>query len=300
MKTIFLTGGSGFIGQYLQHSINDNYNIIELQNDLRDYDKVTAEIAAATPDIVLHLAARTEVEQSFYEQTEFSEINYVGTVNLIEACAKLENKPYFIFASTMEVYGKQPISDSILNGEDFIPAVFDENTQPEPNAPYAVAKYACEKYLEYAGRSYGLPWTALRQTNTYGRKDNDFFVIERIITQMLTGDTCELGYGGPYRNFLYIDDLIAAWRALLDNQDACNGKIFTVGPDEPQQIEDIANRISEIMDWNGTIEWNTRPHRPGEIYWLNSSHDLLTSATGWEPLVSFEEGIKRTIEMWQT
>ena len=58
-------------------------------------------------------------------------------------------------------------------------------TPPNPNAPYAVAKYGCEKYLEYAHRSYGLPFTAIRQTNAYGRKDNNFFVTEQIIYQML-------------------------------------------------------------------------------------------------------------------
>jgi hypothetical protein len=69
----------------------------------------------------------------------------------------------------------------------------------------AVAKLAVEKYLEYMHRAVGLPFTAIRQTNSYGRRDNDFFVTEQIITQMLKNPTdCFLGYKTPYRNFIFI------------------------------------------------------------------------------------------------
>jgi nucleoside-diphosphate-sugar epimerase len=179
-----------------------------MKSDLLDFNSVENEIANFAPDLVVHLAARTEVEKSFYEQISFSEVNYVGTVNLIESASKLTKKPVFLFASTMEVYGWQPVSDLIQQGNppDAIPA-FNEKTIPHPNAPYAVAKFGCEKYLEYAQRAHGLDYIIIRQTNSYGRKDNDFFVTEQIISQMITNDQeCNLGYGSPYRNFIYIDD----------------------------------------------------------------------------------------------
>ena len=182
---IFITGHQGFIGSHLIERLQE-HNLTLLQSDLRDHQAVQEELVAADPEVIVHLAARTEVEQSFYEQITFSEVNYVGTVNLIEGTRRLKNLKNFVFASTMEVYGWQPISDVIKEGKENSIVAFDEETQPNPNAPYAVAKYACEKYLEYANRSYGLPFTAIRQTNAYGRKDNDFFVTEQIITQMLT------------------------------------------------------------------------------------------------------------------
>jgi len=175
---ILITGSSGFIGQHLSKRLKD-HELYHLQSNLTDHKAITDEVLAVNPDQIIHLAARTEVEQSFYEQVTFSEINYVGTVNLIEAASKIKDLKNFVFASTMEVYGWQPISDEVsINGipKKFIS--FDENTQPNPNAPYAVAKYACEKYLEYANRCLNLPFTALRQTNCYGRKDNDYFVTE--------------------------------------------------------------------------------------------------------------------------
>lgn len=297
---ILITGSSGFIGQSLRPRLEKLGTVYDLKSDLTDHISVIEEVKTVTPNIVVHLAARTEVQESFYEQTTFSEINYVGTVNLIEACRNINSMPYFVFASTMEVYGWQPISDEIKqNGTYTNKIAFDENTVPHPNAPYAVAKYGCEKYLEYAGRAYGLEWASLRQTNTFGRKDNTYFITEHIITQMLKENVCNLGYSTPYRNFIYIDDLLNAWMAIIENRNTCKGKFFTVGPDAPRKIEDVANYISEQLNWNGTINWNTKLPRHGEIYWLNSNHNLLTSKTGWQPQISYEEGIDRTIHIWK-
>ena len=293
---ILVTGSSGFIGQHLLPKLNFLGEVYEFRNNLKNYELVGEEVKAISPDIVVHLAARTEVQESFYQQIEFSEVNYVGTVNLIESCKELPSMPYFVFASTMEVFGWQPISDEVERTGTYVNNVaFDENTHPNPNAPYAVAKYGCERYLEYAKRAYGLDFAGLRQTNCYGRKDNDYFVTEQIITQMLKSDVCNLGYSEPYRNFIYIEDLLDAWLALITNRDTCKGNFFTVGPDDPRKISDCANYIANQLEWSGQINWNTKPPRYGEIYWLNSNHTLLTNATGWKPKVTYEEGIDKTI-----
>lgn len=296
---ILITGSSGFIGQHLLPRLNSLGKVYELKSNLKNHSDVQQEVAYIKPDIIVHLAARTEVQESFYEQTEFSEVNYVGTVNLIEACRQLNPMPYFVFASTMEVYGWQPISDEVKETGTYKTSVaFDEYTQPNPNAPYAVAKYACEKYLEYAQRAYGLEFASFRQTNSYGRKDNDYFVTEQIISQMIKGNTCNLGYAEPYRNFIYIDDLLDAWMTVIENKDECKGNFYTIGPDDPRKIKDCAEYIATQLNWTGTINWDTKPPRPGEIFWLNSNHSLLTSKTGWTPKVSYEEGIDRTIFTW--
>lgn len=295
---IFITGWQGFIGSHLRERLKD-HKLILLQNDLRNHIEVAHEILDADPEIIIHLAARTEVEQSFYEQVTFSEVNYTGTVNLIEAAKRLKNLKNFVFASTMEVYGWQPISDLIKEGKNKSIVAFNEQTPPNPNAPYAVAKYGCEKYLEYAHRSYGLPFTAIRQTNAYGRKDNDFFVTEQIITQMLKNpNEINLGYGTPYRNFIYIDDLLDAWVEVINNPEKVTGEIFCLGPDNAIKIEDYVNLIAQKIGWKGKVNWNTKPDRPGEIWLLNSTNQKITSRLGWTPKVSMDEGLDRTIEFW--
>ena len=299
---ILMTGSSGFIGSHLTATLENGNTIYHLKSDLTDFKAVEDEILSESPDVIVHLAARTEVEKSFYEQITFSQVNYVGTVNLIESACKLEQKPYFVFASTMEVYGWQPISDLIRDGNTpkEIPA-FDETTIPNPNAPYAVAKFACEKYLEYAHRAHGLDYAFIRQTNAYGRKDNDFFVTEQIIMQMLKNpDEINLGYAEPYRNFIYIDDLLDAWATIITNRAACANNLFTLGPDEPIQIKTHVDNIAKLIGWQGVINWNTKPKRHGEIYLLNSNSKKLTELTGWRPKVSYLDGLKLTIDHWRS
>ena len=297
---IFITGWQGFIGSHLRERLSE-HTLILLQNDLREHEAVQHELLDADPDIIVHLAARTEVEQSFYEQVTFSDVNYTGTVNLIEGAKRLKNLKNFVFASTMEVYGWQPISDLIKNGTNKGIIAFNEQTPPNPNAPYAVAKYACEKYLEYAHRSYDLPFTAIRQTNAYGRRDNDFFVTEQIITQMLKNkDEINLGYGTPYRNFIHIEDLLDAWEEVIRNPEKVVGEIFCLGPDNAIRIEDYVTLIANKLGWNGKINWNTKPERPGEIWLLNSTNQKITSKLGWSPKVTMNEGLDRTIDHWKS
>ena len=297
---IFITGADGFIGQHMKDRLKDQHTIGELTEDLRDHDKVATQVKEFDPDIIVHLAARTEVEDSFYEQITFSEINYVGTVNLIEIAATLPNLKNFVFASTMEVYGWQPMSDLIRDGEEHKVIAFDESTPPNPNAPYAVAKYACEKYLEYAHRSYGLPFTAIRQTNAYGRKDNNFFVTEQIIYQMLTNPKeINLGYSEPYRNFIFIEDLLDVWEEIIKNPEKCHGEIFCIGPDNAIKIKELVNMIAEKLNWRGKVNWNTKPERPGEIYLLNSTNKKITETLGWKPTTSISDGLDLTINFWK-
>lgn len=302
MAKILLTGSSGFIGSHLWPILNAEHDVRCLVSDLRNYAAVKQEVVACAPDLVVHLAARTEVEKSFYEQLTFSEINYLGTVNLVESILACAKQPGLIFASTMEVYGWQPVSDLIRDNQapTVIPVFDPDHTETNPNAPYAVAKLACEKYIQYAHRAHGLAYINMRQTNAYGRKDNDFFVTEQIIAQMLTNPhECNLGYNRPYRNFIFVDDLIDAWITVIDRFDQLANNTFTVGPDNAIKIETHAENIARKLGWQGKINWHTKPARPGEIYLLNSSHDKLFNYTGWQPRVSYDRGLDLTIEIWK-
>lgn len=254
--------------------------------NLENPHQIESVIADVRPEVVLHLAAKTEVALSFDNYYQVSNVNYLGTVALAEANLRLNpNLKLFVLASTMETYGHQ---------EKWEP--FTEDTPQKPAAPYAVAKVAAEKYLHYMQYAYGFPFTILRQTNTYGRHDNDFFVVERIITQMLKGGEVLLGDPRPWRNFLYIDDLVSLYRRIVDTRPL--GETFVTGPDNALQIGELAEKIAGLIGFTGDIEWYTQPHRPGEIFYLNSDAFKAKAQLGWEPKVDLEDGLKRTIALW--
>ena len=295
MKSLLITGASGFIGQALIKRLGEYYNTITpsgKEMDIRDEKQVERVLKREQPNFIIHLAARTEVESSFYEQKTFAEINYVGTVNLAETARRVvKDLELFVFSSTMETYGWQPKD----NWEPF-----DENTSQNPNAPYAVAKLAGEKYLMYLGRAYNFPYTILRQTNTYGREDNDFFVVEQVITQMLKNPKeINLGYREPYRNFLYIDDLVNLYEKVLHNVDLSKNEVFCTGPPNAIQISELVEVIADHVGWEGIINWGTKLPRPGEIYYLNSSGDKAKRVLNWSPQLGLREGLERTVALWR-
>jgi len=312
---IYITGVSGFIGSeaakrfiaegyevigLLRHSVRENQAIRDLQGnvefvygDLQDYDSLERTLEQTKPDIIYHLGALSPVNYSFDRPIEVSNVNYMGTVRLAEAARRvLPNLKKFIFASTMEVYGadqkKRP---------------FTEDLEPHPNCPYAVAKLASEKYLQYLHHAFGFPAIIFRQTNVYGRKENNFFVIEAIISRMLKNPKIiEMGSFEPVRNFIHIDDLIDLDMAVIQNHSPkLLGEVFNTGPDNGVTIGDLAVGIADIMGWKGKIKWNAVEVRPGkgEVWYLNSSNAKVTELLGWEPETTLQEGLKKTINYWK-
>ncbi len=312
---VFITGVSGFIGSYLaERLLGDGYQVGGLlrqtnrlnypgvqrllgkvdmhYGSVTDYHSVAQALREFRPDVICHLGAVTPVAYSFSHPHEVTETNYLGVINLAEAALKiLPDLQSMIFASSMEVYGHQAPDDG----------PFEETLDPHPACPYAVAKFASEKYLTYMKYAYNFPAMALRQTNCYGRRENDYFIVERILTQMLKGNVVNLGERAPVRNFLFITDLLDLYGELIRSatDPELHGQVFNTGPDNGLTIGELADKIAGQLDWRGTINWNTIPKRPGEIFYLNSTHEKVSKATGWEPKVSLDEGIARTIGIWR-
>jgi len=308
---IFITGITGFIGSYLAKSLHEqghevaglmrqtnrlNYpSVAALRGkvefhygSLTDLSAVSQALREFRPDAICHLGAITPVAYSFDHPHEVTETNYLGTINLAESALKhCPNLKRFIFASSMETYGFQDKRDPFI-----------ETDESRPACPYAVAKVAGEKYLQYLHYAHHFPAVSFRQTNAYGRKENDYFVVEAIITQMLKGNTVNLGDPRPIRNFIFIDDLVRLYSDMLETQAPVEGQVFNTGPDNGVSIESLADVCKTLVGWRGKINWNTRPRRPGEIFYLNSSNQKVTEAIGWRPRVTMVDGIAKTIEIW--
>ena len=303
---VFVTGATGFIGGQLvpklverQHDVysferyvtgryvlGQRRDVKTVFGDLKEYYTVKRVLHEVQPDIVIHLASISPVAYSYDHPHEVIETNFLGTVNLAEACLhEVPHFKHFLFASTSETYG---------NG----PAPKTEDTQQNPNSPYAVGKFACEKYLLYMYSAYGFPMTILRNFNTYGRKNNTHFVVERTIVQMLAEEIVKLGDPSPIRDLQYVDDHVNSYLTCLDNPKA-KGEIFNFCTGKGTSIKQLVDLISKLVDFKGEIIWNTIPARPVDIKELVGDYSKAKHLLGWEPKFTLEEGLRLTIEFWK-
>ncbi len=309
---VLITGVSGFIGSeiaqqladtgysvggYLRYSPRVAQNIkpvlgrIELFFvDLRDMSTISWTLRAFQPDIVIHLAAITPVSYSFEHPQEVSEVNYVGTINVAEACRReVPNLKKFIFASTMEVYGRA--------GE----VAFDEGVSPNPTSPYAVAKFAAEKYLLCMHQIYNFPAVIIRNSNVFGRKNDTYFITETVIKQMLESNVINLGNSKPVRSYIYIQDLTSIYQKIIEAPvDLVAGQVFNTGPDNGLSVENLVSTIAEVMGWKGKINWNTRDIRAGEILYLNTTDKKLRKTLNWKPEFGLKQGLHEIADYYKS
>lgn len=304
-EKVLVTGGSGFIAnQLIPRLIDRGYhvysldimeqNVIDRQRrvksvfgDLKDNTSITNIIREVEPEYVIHLASISSVSYSYDHPIEVLESNFIGTVNLAEACLRFSpHLKHFLFAGSSEEYGNQ---------EKF---PVKEDAEMHPCSPYAVSKVAADKYLQYMRDAYGFPITVLRNFNTYGRKDNSQYVIEDVIVQMLKGSKVMLGDPTPTRDFVYVDDHVDSYLTCLGNPKALGG-IFNFCTGRGVSIREVVELIGRIIDFNGEVVWNTKPARPKDIKIMVGDSGKAKSVLGWVPKYSLEDGLKETINFWE-
>jgi nucleoside-diphosphate-sugar epimerase len=307
MKRILLTGSTGFIATHLRPLLREKgYEVFNLERyvtgrigktlpyvkdtyfaDLNDVNALTKAVTDVNPQIVIHLGAMTAVAYSYAHPQETLETNFLGTVNLAEICTKLSGLEQFIFASSAEVYG---VSQTAIKKET--------DGELVSNSPYAVSKLAAEKYLIYLYKAFNFPITIFRPFNSYGRKDDTWFVIERAIVQMLTSDKCYLGDPEPVRDFLYVEDQMNAYLYALENPKAI-GEIFNISSGRGITIRALAEKIKELTGFKGEIIWSALPRRALDIQDLIGSNEKIKRVLGVPEPIPLEEGLKRTIAYWK-
>lgn len=307
-RPLLLTGTTGFIGRELRPLLKERgYKVYSLERyvtgrmaktilleeetwiaDLRDIFALTKCIQKIKPDIVIHLGAVTAVSHSYNHPQEVLDVNFLGTVNLAELCMRnVPNFQQFIMASTAECYGT---CKQLLKRED--------NPRVKPNSPYAISKYASEKYLMYMHEAYNFPVTIFRFFNSYGRKYDRWFVVEKTIYQMLHEKECQLGDPEPIRDFLYYTDQLEAYLAALENKKSI-GQIFNVSSGKGVSIKELANMITELTGFKGEVKWRSMPRRPLDIMHLVGDNSKIRKALNTPKPISLDEGLKKTIMWWK-
>jgi nucleoside-diphosphate-sugar epimerase len=306
-----VTGGAGFIGSHLTEellkeghyvrvldnfstgkwenlaSCQQRFNRLEVEEaDLRDLS-VTQRVCQGI-DGIFHLGALPSVSRSLENPRETTEINILGTINLLVSACKAGVKKV-IFASSSSVYGNTPQLPK------------KEGIFPEPLSPYAVTKLAGEEYCKIFTSTFGLDTIILRYFNVFGpRQDPASFyaaVIPKFIRLALQGKPLPVyGNGNQSRDFSYVGNVVSANLKAWEVQDAA-GQIFNIGCGERFTLNQL---IKELKDALGTdLEVQYLAPRPGDV--LHSYADVSKAKTilGYEPMIRFPEGLRYTIHYFR-
>ena len=309
MDKVLVTGATGFIGKELVKKLTEEkkYEIHTLERyvtgrykmdesgikkhyaTLTDFVTVKKIIRKLQPNYVIHTAAISPVAFSYDNYMEVNETNYLGTINLAEACHReVQNFKQFIMSGTSEEYGMTLKSDKEKLTEDSI---------LHPNSPYAVSKVAADYYLNYMHEAYNFPSTIIRPFNTYGRSDNNHFFIERTINQMLGGKEVTLGDPSAVRDWIYMDDHVDGYIKALGNKNAI-GQTIQLASGKGYTTKQTAQIIAKLTNFKGKIKWNATQRRPLDAKILIGDNRKAAKLINWKPKHSLEEGLKKTIAHW--
>ena len=304
-----ITGGAGFIGsniaEYLVgqgrsvrifdnfssgkranvQSFADQAEIIE--GDLRD----PKSIQQGVKDVhyVLHLGAIPSVPRSVENPQATNEANITGTVNLLVA-ARDAGVKRVVFTSSSSVYGDTP---TLPKREDM---------PPSPLSPYAIQKITGEYYASVFWRLYGLETVSLRYFNVFGPRQDPqsqyAAVIPRFITAILRNQSPVIfGDGSQTRDFSHVENVIQANVLACEAPKEALGQAFNIACGGRISLLDLVATVNKILGKN--VKPQLDPARPGDI--LHSQADIAKAKKflGWNPVVSFPEGIAKTVAWYQ-
>ncbi len=309
MKTMLVTGGAGFIGScFVRHILkkHNDYKVINLDaltycgnlenlDDVKDnpnYKFVHGNICdhnlvrelIKDCDYVVNFAAESHVDNSIKHPEIFVESNVQGTLNLLQACKELGIERY-LQVSTDEVYGT-------LGKTGY----FYETTPIQPNSPYSASKASADLLVRAYYETYGLPVLNTRCSNNYGPYQYPEKLIPFFISKLLKGEKVPVyGDGLNVRDWLYVYDHCEAIDVVLHKGKI--GEVYNIGGHNEKTNMEITHLILDAMGKDeSSIEYVA--DRLGHDRRYAIANDKITSELGWEPSITFEEGIKLTIDWY--
>ncbi len=303
---IAVTGGAGFIASHLCDAFvaaGHELLVIDdlssgsraqvpaksrlIQADIRS-PEAAAALAAFKPEILNHHAAQIDIRRSVADVRYDADVNLGGLLNVLEAARRAGGLKKVVYASS---------GGAIYDDAGPIPS--DEKAAAAPASPYGVAKRAGELYLEAFRRMYGLPYVALRYSNVFGPRQNahgEAGVVSIFATRCLRTQECTIfGDGNQTRDFVYVDDVVAA------NVQALATEFFgyvNIGTG----IETDVNRIYTLI---ADAAGSDRPAyfakgRMGEVRRSALDASLAAKVLAWRPKVALEDGVRRTVDWFRS
>ena len=279
---VTVTGSSGFVGSHLVKRLKAlNYDVVDI--DIKKGIDITnpAKLESVEHfDVLFHLAAKSYVPDSYKDPWSFFHLNIIGTLNALELCRKFKARMIFI-------------SSYLYGSPQYLP--IDENHPVSAFNPYAQSKLICEQLCQSYNRDFQTAVVIVRPFNLYGPGQDKNFLIPTIINQAKSGKII-LNDPVPKRDFLYIDDFVELLVKLIDyNNSGC--QIFNAGSSKSFSVREIAEIICQLINTNISIEF-TNQKRPNEIADTVADISKAKELLGWQPKISFEEGLKFLIQNW--
>jgi UDP-glucose 4-epimerase len=272
--------------KYSEVSLDDicDFNGIELiVGDILDEDLAVKITKSA--NVIIHLAANTGVGPSVENPRLDCMVNVIGTFNYLEA-ARINNVPRFIFASSGAPAGE-------------VEPPIHEELPPHPVSPYGASKLAGEGYCSTYYKTFNIQTVMLRFGNVYGPGSlHKSSIVAKFIRQALNKETLEIyGDGTQTRDFIYIDDLINALRLAVITKNI-GGETFQIASNKETTVGEITEKMVAILNNNGINNINiiNGETRLGDVRRNYSDTSKAKNRLGWQPMMSQEEGLKRTVE----
>jgi UDP-glucose 4-epimerase len=303
MKAL-VTGGAGFIGSHLaERLVGDGHDVIVVDDlatgRLENLEGVRERVSFVRADVtradeiarhfegvdwVFHLAALADIVPSVKNPLAYHRANVDGTISVLEA-SRNAGVRRFVYAASSSCYG---IPDQYPT---------PETTPVSPRYPYALSKWMGEELVLHWARLYSLPAVSLRFFNVYGpraRTSGSYGAVFGVfLAQKLAGKPLTVvGDGSQSRDFTFVTDVVDAVVRAAGSD--VRGEVFNVGTGKPQTVR----RLVELL--GGDVVHV--PKRPGEPDCTQADASKIRAALGWEPRVSFEDGVARmleSIEAWR-
>ncbi len=303
-----VTGGAGFIGSNtVDELVRRGHSVVVLddlssgkEDNLTEVRSKITLIKGSITDLevvqkamhqaeyVIHLAARTSVPRSVKDPIDTNRANVDGTLNVLVA-ARDNKVKRVVYAASSSAYGETAT----------LPKT--ESMQPVPISPYGVAKYAGELYAYVFGRCYELETVSLRYFNIFGpRQDPDSpysGVLSRFATAFLEdGEPVIYGDGEQTRDFTFVENAVQA-NLLACEAPGTAGRVFNVGTGRRISLNETLERLREIS--GKAVQAKYEAAREGDIRDSQADISNAREFLGYEPSVSFEEGLRRTFDWYQ-
>jgi UDP-glucose 4-epimerase len=298
-----VTGGAGFIGSHLVDALVAAGHTVTVVDDLsrgrREQVNPAAElielditsaglapaVAAAAPEVVFHEAAQIDVRDSVRDPLHDAEVNVLGTVSLLRACADAKVARVILASSGGALYGDT----------DVIPT--PEEHPCRPASPYGTSKLCAEMYAATFQRTLGLDAVSLRYANVYGPRQDphgEAGVVAIFATRLLAAQPAVInGDGLQTRDYVFVADVV---RANLCAIDAPAGA-YNVGTGRELNVNDLFDRLCVACATAATAEHGDA--KPGEQQRSCLSTERAASVLGWSPAVALDEGLARTVAFFR-